>query len=392
MTYYISFLFQIISLFLLLIFFYLSGNIDEGLNIRRDRKFMNKRLQEFDLLRVATALAVIAIHITAGYIFTLPLAYYWNHMVRFAVPLFIVMSGFLLCHADLGAKALPTSVFYRKRLNRVLLPYILWTCFYSSLNAYLSGLGNLTIFLTTLSKNLLWGTGYYHLYFIPIIVQLYLLYPLLRKWLEKDARSLFGFSLTVTLAGQMILYLYLLHVISLPSQYGSIYVLAFPIWLFYFVFGMFVAKKQRDGSFASFFPGSGEGGKKTIPLLIWVICLGLVLLDSKLTASQGSIVRPSIMLYTISCFFFFYALAMQFRQGERSWLTWLSAQSFLIYLMHPFMLTVLTISAGKLGHPGLWAGNRGLLGLYVFTAAFTILGTYIVSRTPLAQLLGGVKQ
>jgi surface polysaccharide O-acyltransferase-like enzyme len=97
------------------------------------------------------------------------------------------------------------------------------------------------------------------------------------------------------------------------------------------------------------------------------------------------------MLYAISSYFLFYILALQLRQKERPWLTWVSAQSFLIYLMHPLMLSLLIISANKIGHPGIWAGNRGLLALFFCTTLSTLFMTYLVSRTPIAAMLGGVK-
>ncbi len=347
---------------------------------------MNKRLQEFDYIRAAAALAVIAIHVTASYMdFTL--AYLWNHAVRFAVPLFIIISGFLLYYTDRYAAVLPARAFYKKRLDRILWPYFIWTLLYSLLNAYFLSLKSPLLFLSTLGKDLLWGTGYYHLWFLPIILQLYILYPLLRRWMEKDPRALLLGSLTISLAAQSLIYLYMLHIISLPAQYSLFYVRAFPVWLFYFVFGMFVARKQRDsdatrGRFSVSLSRSG---------FICLSSLGLMLLDSRLTV-QGSIVRPSVMLYAISSYFFFYALALRFSQEENPWLTWLSAQSFLIYLMHPLLLTTLVYTANTIGHPGLWAGNRGVLGLYFFTTVSTIMGTYVLSLTPMASWLGGVKK
>jgi surface polysaccharide O-acyltransferase-like enzyme len=358
---------------------------------------MKSRLPQFDILRVAAALAVIAIHVTAAYVGELPLAYLWNHAVRFAVPLFIVLSGFLLNYTD-GRDAKGTAlVFYLKRLDKILWPYIIWTFFYSCLNAYILGQTNLLLFFSTLGKDLLWGTGYYHLWFLPIILQLYLLYPLLRRWVEKGPLVLLIGSLVISLTAQSLIYLYMIHIVSLPGQYSLMYVRAFPVWLFYFVFGMFMAmrskgKCQGDGLFASLSQTPNKGSKNTVSLtLLWLSSLGLMLLDSKLTV-QGSIVRPSVMLYAICSFFFFYALAFRLRQKERPWLAWLSAQSFLIYLMHPLLLTILVYASIKIGHPGLWAGTRGLLGLYFFTTVCTIMGTYGVSLTPLASLLGGNKK
>jgi len=354
---------------------------------------MPRRLTEFDLIRAAAALAVIAIHVTAGYMDS-PLAYTWNHLVRFAVPLFIIISGFLLAWSDHDSLDFSTPAFYRQRLHRILVPYILWTIIYCLLNFYLLRLLNHPLLLlTTLGKALLMGNACYHLYFIPIILQLYLLYPWLRRWMKRDARSLLWTAGLLTGTCQTLLYLYLLHIIALPGQYSFLYLCGFPVWLFYFVFGMFAADKLVKETRSTGIRKEASDPEKVLRSgLVWLACLGIMLLDSRLTGAQGSIIRPSVILYTLSSYYFFYALADWWRQGEKSWVGWLSAQSFLIYLMHPFFLTVLLLGVRKLGYPGLWAGNIGMAALYAFTALITLAATYLISRTPLVLILGGVKR
>jgi peptidoglycan/LPS O-acetylase OafA/YrhL len=355
---------------------------------------MSKRLAEFDLIRAAAALAVIAIHVTAGYMDS-PLAYVWNHLVRFAVPLFIVISGFLLYWTDHEAeslKYLPAAVFYRQRLHRILVPYILWTVIYCLLNFYLLRLLNHPLLLlTTLGKALLLGNAYYHLYFIPIILQLYLLYPWLRRWMKREGRSLLWAAGLLTGTCQILLYLYLLRIISLPGQYSFWYLCGFPVWLFYFVFGMFAAGQLVKGNTAASVRKESRGKRKVWGSgLVWLVSLGIMLADSKLTGVQGSIIRPSVILYTLGSYYFFYALADWWLQAGKSWVGWLSGQSFLIYLMHPFILTVLLLGVHRLGYPNLWAGNAGMVALYGLTTLTTLAATYLISRTPLVRILGGL--
>ena len=343
---------------------------------------MSKRLAEFDLIRAGTALAVVAIHVTAGYM-DLSLGYICNHLVRFAVPLFIVISGFLLYWTDQGNPFVPTRQFYQKRLHKILGPYVIWTCLYCLLNFYLLRLSSPWLFLTTLGNSLLWGNAYYHLYFLIIILQLYLLYPFLRNWMLRSARSLLGASLLISGTVQILLYLYLLGVITLPARYSLLYVRAFPVWLFYFVFGMYAA--------AQFMKTRPKETGLSPALVLWMVSLIIMLLDSKLSGIQGSIVRPSVMLYAIASYYFFYALARSSGPGKGLWIGWLSAQSFLIYLMHPLVMTSLTILTRHLGYPSLWTGSQGMLLFYGATVAITIMATYLVSRTPLANILGGVR-
>jgi len=348
---------------------------------------VNKRLQVFDVLRVAAALAVIAIHVTAGYIDKSFFAYLWNHAMRFAVPLFIVISGFLLYHNDREDTALLPLPFYGKRLKRILWPFFIWSLIYCLVNAYLLRWNNPILFFVTLGKSLLWGTAYYHLYFLPVILQFYLLYPWLRRWLIKNPHKFLAACLLMTLSCQILLYLYVLHIIPMPYHYSLLYVRVFPMWLFYFVLGMFTAYKYARCTEGMYQENSSPG----ILAVIWLVSLGIVILDSKVT-NMSFIVIPSVMLYATCSYFFFYALAIKLRQKERPCLTWLSTQSFLIYLMHPFLLTILMKIAPRLGHPSLWDGKLGMVGLYCATTVFTIAITYMVTLTPMALPLGGIRE
>ncbi len=94
-----------------------------------------KKVEELDAARVWSMLAVIAIHVTAPYIGAdsdfllggMNLAYIINQAARFAVPLFVLLSG-----ASLGlGKAQPAGQFYRRRVVKLGIPYVCWTMVYT---------------------------------------------------------------------------------------------------------------------------------------------------------------------------------------------------------------------------------------------------------------------
>ncbi|MEA1961715.1 MAG: acyltransferase [Bacillota bacterium] len=339
---------------------------------------MREHLQEFDLIRVIATFTVIGIHITAGYVLVSPAGYLGNQLARFAVPLFIIMSGFLLQYADLD-HPLDTGVFYRKRFDRILWPYVLWSLFYIALTSVLSGQ---PVSLPHLPSQILWGTGYYHLYFVIIIIQLYLLYPFLRKMLLDHPRVVFLCSLLITLASQIILYQNMLSIISLPAAYNMIYLVCFPVWIFYFVLGMMTALYQKQWK-------SALHNQTVIIGVIWFISFVLLMVDSHYRASYGSSIRPSVMLYSVSSYFFFYVLALRFTRALPVWVSWIAKQSFLIFLMHPFFLTAAVYLAMKIGMPNLWGRTRGMVTLYIAVTLVTLGATYLISLTPLAEKLGG---
>jgi surface polysaccharide O-acyltransferase-like enzyme len=347
---------------------------------------MAQRLSALDRLRVLATFAVIAIHITAGYVLVSPVAYYTNQWVRFAVPLFIIMSGYLIYYADHTTGFLPLSIFYRKRLSKVFVPYIIWTLLYGSLLFMMSGAPlKVNLLIICLAKNLLWGTAFYHLYFLLIILQLYFLYPLIRRRLESSWGIWLGASLVLTLTTQTILYLNMISLITLPSGFQNLYLVAFPGWIFYFVLGMCVAlKKDLCENYLN--------QHRILPALIYLISLGLLVLDSRLTSTYGSSIRPSVILYTISSYFFFYAVALGLKRPVSHLTSWLAQQSFLIFLLHPLVLLVLTVLATRFNVPLLWSGVSGMLLLYLITSAATLIITFVASRTPIAAWIGGTSR
>lgn len=343
---------------------------------------MNSRLQEFDILRVMAAFAVIAIHITAGYAALTALGYTLNQLVRFAVPMFIIISGFLLYYIDIVNGFKSVSSFYRKRFGHVLWPYFIWTVIYFAVGLIISGgyTGILNLLLQLL-KHLLWGTACYHLYFLVIVFQLYILYPLLRICISKQPHITVTVAFLMTLATQTVLYLNMMNKLPLPDNWQSLYLVAFPVWIFYFALGMYAALYlQKVKAILA----------KNIGLLCigWLVSIVVLFIDSKLTSTYATSMRPSVMLYTVCTYFFGYGLALHYNKNIGGWLNWLSNQSFLIFLMHPLFLTAL-IYASNYFAPSLWNGNLGMLMLYIATAALTLIATWVISWSRIAPYLGG---
>ncbi len=351
---------------------------------------MDHRLREFDFLRAFAALSVIAIHVTAGFAQTSLFGYVWNQAMRYAVPLFVMLSGFLLYYVDLGRPRMSFVHFLQKRCKKVLLPYVLWTILYTlyssrkQLAVWLSGDWDAPLLLA--GKHLLMGTGYVHLYFLLIVLQLYVLYPLLRAWLEKSALVLVPLSFLITLIGQTLIYLHQLGVIVLPSI-GIPYVSLFPLWLFYFVFGMYAAGEKERWQ-------SRLAGRELSLGVVWLISFAVLVMDSRYTQTHASSIKPSVMLYCFTSFFFFYALALRARstvQRWGRWLDWLSAHSFMIFLLHPLLLSFLVIQTAKWPLAArLWSGTDGMILLYAATTGVTIMLTHLLSLTPLSVWIGGV--
>jgi surface polysaccharide O-acyltransferase-like enzyme len=143
---------------------------------------MKERIKSIDCLRGIAILAVLLIHTTTrtleasnfnlvGFSFTL----FLNQIARFAVPMFFIISGFVLEISDHGD--LSYWSFIKKRFSKVFIPYVFWSLIYYFL-VYNSNHDNLfKVFLT--------GNASYQLYFIPALLVFYLTFPLLHKLFQK---------------------------------------------------------------------------------------------------------------------------------------------------------------------------------------------------------------
>lgn len=148
-----------------------------------------------DRLRILATIMVIAVHIsgTVAEEYTVYDSWWWwagnlyDSFGRAGVPLFVMLSGFLLLRRDEDL-----GVFIKKRLIRVGIPALFWMGVYSFYSFKAHG-QPATLFEAF--KLFIKGPVYYHLWFIYLIIGLYLLVPLIRPWVktatERDYRYVF---------------------------------------------------------------------------------------------------------------------------------------------------------------------------------------------------------
>jgi surface polysaccharide O-acyltransferase-like enzyme len=107
--------------------------------------------------------------------------YWWSanlydSLCRPAVPLFIMLSGFLLLGKDY-----PLGDFLKRRFSRVLVPALFWMIVFSIYN-YFAHNDPATVQIAL--KYIVERNVHYHLWFIYLIIGLYLLYPIIRPWVR----------------------------------------------------------------------------------------------------------------------------------------------------------------------------------------------------------------
>jgi len=211
-----------------------------------------KKIVDLNLARVIAMLAVIMIHVTSPFlegngeilILGMEPAFILNQISRFAVPLFIIISGASL---NLSSHQDKVGSFYKKRFIKTGLPFLFWSliCLLASQTATFTGMFALGAeSIATFLRVWLLGESAPHLYFIVIIFQCYLLYPLLKKAVEKYPLASLVISLIITVAIQQLFRAYKQGVDMIPDFIQPYLWLLLPTWIVYFVLGMLLTRER----------------------------------------------------------------------------------------------------------------------------------------------------
>jgi len=143
------------------------------------------RIVFLDYLRVIACLMVMLVHACEQYYFgsdgglrieTAGDAFWVtaiDSLCRVAVPLFVMASAYLLFPLTR-----PTGEFFRRRFMRVVVPFLLWCVVY----IWKDGSSPVAVLF-----NFPMGTGG-HLWFVPMLLGVYLLMPLLSPWAERAGK------------------------------------------------------------------------------------------------------------------------------------------------------------------------------------------------------------
>lgn len=237
------------------------------------------RIRQMDGLRAVAALAVVMIHVSAGRMN--PVGVSCNQTARFAVPLFIMLSGYGHMHSWLqhsGQSAVQTA---KRRLKRVLPAYLVWSVLYLAVDAVFGKPHAHPI------KNILIGGSYVHLYYIFILVQLILLSELFCRAVERHPAVTLLLSAGLTFGMEIVLYL--LTVGQLQWQFPVAPIGLFVCWPLFYNIGAWLAKS-----------GLSNRLRLRVCLPLWALSAVLVLLAEEHSAAAYKMgLRPDTTVYTL---------------------------------------------------------------------------------------------
>lgn len=156
-----------------------------------------KREGNYDLLRVTAMVAVLMIHVssiwirgyadcvTSGMKIGELIHPFWvcvyNSVSRFAVPCFIMLSGAFIMD---DVRNEEYHYFYKKKLKKILIPTIIFTVLYvaySGCSKMLLG-ADVRTEIMEIAKNVVKGSPFYHMWYMYMLVEVYLLAPIVVRF------------------------------------------------------------------------------------------------------------------------------------------------------------------------------------------------------------------
>ncbi|KQS07810.1 hypothetical protein ASG04_11485 [Curtobacterium sp. Leaf183] len=163
-----------------------------------------RHLYEVDVLRILTFACVLGVHTTSHTMASddVGLAGLLA-LLHFTRLVFFTLTAFVLVYSY-AVRPKPMSVFWPKRFLLVGVPYLAWSFVYVA-SAWLldSGQrGDVPALVTTFATGVVTGTAKYHLYFLLVTMQVYLLLPAI-MWLVRKTRGHHVSVLVVSLVVQL---------------------------------------------------------------------------------------------------------------------------------------------------------------------------------------------
>lgn len=286
-----------------------------------------ERIIYLDVLRILATIAVIVIHVSAyNWYTTTPSSFEWNvlnvydSIVRWAVPIFVMISGALFLD---NSRNVETKKLYTKNILRIVTAFLFWSTVYSIITVRGEGIRRVIekIFL-----------GHYHLWFLYMIVGLYIITPILRKITadEKMTEYILIVSIIFTI---IIPTLFKLPILSNMTGILENIDLNFG-FVIYFILGYYLSKK--------------EFSKKTKIIIYISSLLGFIvtILGTAIICNYKmdyiniyNALYPNVLLESIGVFVLIKNLKFNINLKHTNLIKLLAKYSFGIYLVHDLIIS-----------------------------------------------------
>jgi len=321
---------------------------------------------------------------------------------HFAVPLFILISGFVLYNKYSGK--IEIKKFYERRLMSVLPQYLIFSTFYIG-TTYIGSIilaKSLNLDIPKIVYFYVTGGSEYHLWFFILIIQLYILYPALI--------GIYNFCHSRGKSAELLLLVFLMGVIYNVYPMPDVFILGkstriletltkFIPYLFYFILGIIIRNRYEELLRKSI-------SKKSIYCIsVLIFCYtfcGIFFYAENYFNIDISKILPIIgdyskwvsatisPLYYVSIFALFFYISLHIVNQKGMFFDLLKKignYSFGIYLIHVFIMTVLLQVFPRFGLD--WNNWLFYPLIFCLTLTFSIISVDVIKRLPYSKYIIG---
>jgi surface polysaccharide O-acyltransferase-like enzyme len=352
---------------------------NELLNI----ELMNQqKLNWINNLRLIAMFAVVVLHTASPLLFNYKMASLgnwvaadiYNAATRFAVPVFVMITGALLLGKDYEL-----GDFVKKRLGRLLLPFLFWSLVYVGYQWYEEIIyfnrgtwGNISLVLYQLKI----GSSY-HLWYVYLLVGLYLVIPVISKFVRNALEKELLYFLAIWFITILISSPYLTRFdTAVDIRYFSGYI-------GYLVLGYYLANKKFN------FPGVVFIAALVFICFATIITIGTYYLEvrtKELSTYFYEPVGPFVVMLSASAFIIAKNVTVKIPPKLESIFNNTGKYTLGIYFSHALILNILEINGITYSVFNPWA-SIPLVALLCFLVSWLLV--YAMSKATVVKYLVG---
>jgi len=321
-------------------------------------------------LRVVSAFAVVMIHTAADVIInTTPFTANWwvatflSSTSRFAVPVFVMISGALLLKPASDDNSI---CFYKKRFLRIIVPFLAWIVIYMIWVFSFPSVKDISF--KHISWRLVTGNVYYHLWFLFLLPGLYAFTPFLRSYIRhsetQERDRLIAAIFVFACAHSMVNNFFFENETSFLSMFVP--------YIGYYLCGYQLSVRDC-------FCLSVKQSLIALIAVVMMMALGTGLLVRTVDVDRGQWLFDGVSILTIPLSILVFRLL--YRKGQFKFqehriavmIEKIAAASLGIYLVHPLIMSILDKTVGRSFIASYSLITIPVSAMFVFTVSFAAI-------------------